>query len=116
MTEIKFFNDSNVKQLRQELQEAINTVAAKYGLKATSLGNIGYDSSTLTTGKLSLAVGSSQPNCSETPLEDFVGKRFKAGSRTFTIIGVENGKLLGRTNRGARYLISRENLSTMIKL
>lgn len=116
MTEIKSFNDSTVKMLRKELEEAIQIVANKYGLKASSLGNIGYNMNTMHTGKISLAVASSQMDTDNEPLESFVGKRFKQGSRVFNIYGVENGKLLGRTNRGATYLIKRENVKTMIQL
>jgi len=116
MTKILNFNDSTVKLLRKEVEEAIKTVAAKYGLKASGIGNIGYTSTAMHTGKLSFAVEASQPDTNLLPLESFVGKSFKMGSRVFNIRGVEGEKLLGVTNRGARYLISRENLATMIQL
>jgi hypothetical protein len=114
MTEIKSFNDATVKAIRKELETAIQDIASKYGLKASTLGNIGYNMNTMHTGKITLAVGSSQMDVDNEPLESFIGKRFKQGGRTFNITKVEDGKLLGITNRGARYLIRKEQLSQMV--
>ena len=111
---IKHFNDATVKQLRVEVEAAINDIAKKYGLKASTLGRISYNSISLSTGKLNFALEAEQPDLTSMKLEDFISKRFKHGSRTFTIIGTEDGKLLARTNRGARYLLRVDQLSTMI--
>ena len=116
MAEIKSFNDASVRMLRKEMEEAIQAVASKYGLKATGLGSIGYNPSTLTTSKITLAVAGTQMDIQNEPLESFIAKRFKQGSRTFTIVRVENGNLIGRTNRGAHYILTRDNLSKMVKL
>ena len=109
MTEIKSFNDASVRALRKEVEEAIQAVASKYGLKASTLGNISYNMNTVHTGKLTFAVADSQKPTEGVLLGDLIGRRYKQGSRTFTIIGTEDGKLLARTNRGARYLIRRSN-------
>jgi hypothetical protein len=116
MSQIKSFNDSSVRALRKEVEEAIQAIASKYGLKASTLGNIGYTPSTMHTGKLTFAVADSQKPVEGVLLGDLIGRRYKQGSRTFTIIGTEAGKLLARTNRGARYLIRKEQLDTMIQL
>ena len=112
---ITSFNETNVKQFRLEVETALRQIAERHGLKASSLGSIGYNASTLHTAKLSFAIASSQLP-TDAPLESFIGKRFKQGSRTFTIYKVEGGKLVGRTNRGASYTISRDSLSSMIQL
>jgi hypothetical protein len=116
MTEMKSFNNANVKLLRNEMEEAIRSVASKYGLKVSGLGNIGYNMNTMTTGKITLAIEDSQDDVMALSMTDLVGKRFKSGSRTFTLISIENGKFIARTNRGARYIIAQEQLSKMIQL
>ena len=112
----KSFDKTLVQTVRNEVEEAIKTIAEKYGLKASSLGNIGYNDKTMHTAKLTFAIAETQAPVTGVLLSDLVGKRFKQGSRTFTIIGVEDGKLSARTNRGARYLIRQDQLSEMIQL
>lgn len=112
----KHFDKELVQTVRNEVEAALQTIAEKYGLKASTLGNIGYSPQTMTTAKLTFAIASSQEDVSSVNLIDLVGKRFKHGSRTFTIMGVEGEKLLARTNRGARYLIKKEHLAEMIQL
>lgn len=113
---INHFNDTTVKQIRVEVEAAINDIAKKYGLKASSLGRISYNSISLNTGKLTFALEAEQPDLSTMKLEDFINRRFKHGSRTFSILAVEGDKLIARTNRGARYLIRVDQLSTMIAI
>ena len=113
---IQQFNDSNVKQLRSEIESALRAIGAKYGLKVSGLGNIGYNLKTMHTGKLSFAVEASQTNVLNANPSDLLGKRFKAGSRTFTITGFSDGKYSARTNRGARYGITPAQLSEMVQL
>ncbi len=105
-----------VKQVRTEVEAALQTIAEKYGLRASSLGNIGFDNKTMHTAKLTFAIAESQTDIKETNLIDLIGKRFKHGARTFTIKGVEKGQLLAVTNRGARYLIKKDQLEGMIEL
>jgi hypothetical protein len=112
----KTFDRSLVQQVRNEVEDALKTIAEKYGLKASTLGNIGFNDKTMHTQKLTFAIAESQEPTTGVLLGDLIGKRYKQGSRTFTIIGVENGKLLARTNRGARYLIRQDQLADMIQL
>lgn len=113
---MKHFDDANVKLIRKEVEEALQKIAQRHGLKVSTLGNIGYNPSTMHTGKLSFAIEAKQIRVTETNLEDLIGKRFKQGSRTFNIRAIEDGKLLAVTNRGARYLIRKEQLNEMIQL
>lgn len=112
----KTFDRALVQQVRNEVEEALKTIAEKYGLKASTLGNIGFNARTMHTQKLTFAIAESQTPLEGVLLNDLVGKRFKHGARTFTITGMENGKYVGRTNRGAQYLLSKEHLSTMVQL
>ena len=105
-----------VQDVRKELEEAIKIVAEKYGLKASTLGNIGFTDTTMHTSKLVFALAEQQVPVTGILLDDLIGKRFKHGSRTFTITGTENGKLVARTNRGAQYLIRKDQLEDMIQL
>jgi len=113
---MKKFDQQLVKTVRQEVEEAISKIADKYGLKASTLGNIGYDDRTMHTAKLSFAIADSQSPLEGVLAIDLLGKRFKHGSRVFTITRVEGTKFAARTNRGATYLVTREQLSTMIQL
>ena len=113
---IASFNRKNVKEIREEFEAALQTVADKYGLKVASLGGGSFTSTNFTTGRVDVAIASSQSNVEEMELKDFIGKRYKAGSRTFTIIEIKDGKLVGRTNRGARYNIRIDQIAEMIEL
>ena len=110
------FDKALVQTVRTEVEEAIKTIAEKYGLKASTLGNIGYNDKTMHTAKLTFAIAETQAPVTGVLLGDLIGKRFKHGSRTFTITGTENGKLVARTNRGAQYVIRQEQLQEMIQL
>jgi len=112
---VKNLTQENVKLIREDLEKAISEVAAKYGLKASTLGNIGFNYKTMTTSKLTLALEDTQPTA-DAPMEELLGSRYKMGSRTFTLTSIQGEKFIGVTNRGARYLLSREDLSRMIKL
>jgi hypothetical protein len=112
----KTFDKSLVQQVRSEVEEALKTIAEKYGLKASTLGNIGFNDRTMHTQKLTFAIAETQAPVTGVLLSDLVGKRYKHGSRTFTIVGVENGKLLASTNRGARYLLRQDQVAVMIQL
>jgi hypothetical protein len=112
----KSFDRQLVQTVRNEVETALQTIAEKYGLKASTLGNIGFNDRTMHTAKLTFAIAETQTPIEGVLLGDLIGKRFKQGSRTFTIIGTEDGKLLARTNRGARYLIRKDQLADMVQL
>ena len=113
---MKTFDQNLVRQVRNEVEEALKTIAEKYGLKASTLGNIGYNDKTMHTSKLTFAIAESQTPLEGVLLNDLIGNRYKQGGRTFTITGIQNGKLVGRTNRGAQYLITKEQLASMVQL
>lgn len=110
---------NTVKVLRQDLEAAIAEVCKKHGLKRTTLGNITFDSinNTMTTAKLEFApMNPDLVNISTKPASDFVGRRFKMGGRTFTILKNDGGTLIGETQRGKRYKIRIEQLADMIEV
>jgi len=109
------FDALNVKHFRTELENTLNELATKFGLKVASLGNISYDKNILHTSKLSFAPISNQIPVTA-PLQNYVGHKYKHGNRTLTILSVQDGKLLAITNRNARYLITREQIKEMVKL
>ena len=109
------FNDLSIRTLRREVEQALADVAKRHGLRASTLGNISYTGSVMTTGKLTFSTLAAVPQL-EGPLESFIGRRFKQGSREFRILRVENGKLVGITNRSKSYIIRRDQLAEMIEI
>ena len=104
-------NKSNVDSLRNELEAAIRSVCEKHGLTASSLGTIAYTENYFTTGKLTVTV-----KREELPASDLVGKRYKLGRRTFTIMtDNQDGSVTARTDRGVSYRIPLAQLQSMIQ-
>lgn len=105
---------AQVQKIRYALEEALSAAAKDLGLTASGLGNISYDDKTLTTGRITFALESTQESFDN--LEDYIGKRYKHNRRIFTIEGIAEGKLRGRTQHGKVYLIKKDQLDTMIQL
>lgn len=112
---ITHLSNETVKEVRLEIEKALREIGERRGLKISTLGNLSYNATTIFTQKLTIALEESQ-KIEASSLIDYVGKRFKMGARTFTIEGVEKGKLVGRTNRGKGYLLTVEQVQNMIKL
>lgn len=110
------FTDESVKRVRAEIESALQEIGKRNGLKISSLGAISYSGKNLTTGKITIALESSQEPVYGVDLASLVGKQYKTGSRVFTILKVEDGKLLARTNRGALYTITRQRLAEMVQI
>ena len=113
--QITRFNDLSIKALRRDVEKALNDVARAHGLRVSTLGTISYSPNNLTTGKLTFAIESSQTSL-DLPLSELIGKSYKHGAKIMKITGVENGKAVGRTQRGKNYLITRDQLAGMIEI
>jgi len=112
---IKQFDKSNLESIRQDIESALSGVCKKYGINPTKVGNIRYTADSFST-KLDFNLIRENFNlqvATENP-ESFMHRKFKMGQRTFTIIEkAQQGKLVGITNRGKRYLLTPAQLLTM---
>jgi len=111
---ISSFDKKNLQMIRQDLNSALAEVCKKWGMIETKIENITYSDKSFKTKvnfnlsreDFNLTVASQNPSV-------FVGRKFKQGSRTFTISMDPLGRLVGTTNRGASYFLKSEQLISM---
>jgi hypothetical protein len=111
---ISSFDKKNLQLIRQDLNSALAEICKKWGMNPTRVENITYSEKSfktqlnfnLTREDFNLTVAAENPSI-------FVGRKFKMGSRTFTISQNALGKLIGTTNRGVRYILDPKQLISM---
>lgn len=116
MAKITSFDKTNLKQIRQDLDAAIDAVCKKYGMNPTGIGNIRFTADSFSTKiDFNLARPDFNPQVVSVNPEQFIGRKFKQGQRTFTIESIDSRtqKLVGRTNRGKGYLLTPSQLLLM---
>jgi len=119
---VKEFNNQNLKTLRNEIDNALATVAKKNGI-ALSIGRITYDSGSFRTKLEAAVVGANTSGASlhevqmKNALRDYgsmfgvsendYGKAFFSNGTRYTLIGLKPSRpkypVIGMSARGARY-------------
>lgn len=115
--QIQKFDRNSVKTLRTELEMAIAAVCEKRGLLPASLGNIRFTENSFSTSKLTFQTKAKVESVLNLNSSELLNKRFKSGQRIFTITTDNgNGTFNAKTNRGARYLLKKEQIARMVQL
>lgn len=119
---MKEFNNQNLKTIRQEIDNALATVAKKNGI-ALSIGRITYDGTSFRTKLEAAVVGANTSGVSlqevqmKNALRDYgsmfgvsekdYGKTFISNGSRYTLIGLKPSRpkypVIGMSERGARY-------------
>ncbi len=108
---IKQFDDKTARLVRAEIEKAIKEACDRIGVKAPSLGNMSYNSHTLTSAKL--VFGIITPPIDKDSI-GLMGQEFRQGAGRFKVVQIHETHVTATSARGKRYTIKYDQLNTMM--
>ena len=112
MAKITAFKDTNVKEFRHEIEKAIKEVCDRMGVKAATLGNCNFTSTSFSTAKLVFGI-QAEPLSKDTP--GLLRSTFRQGAGRFTVTQVNTDHVIATTSRGKKYTIRYDQLDNMAR-
>jgi len=108
---IKQFDRDTAILVRAEIEKAIKEACDRIGVKAPSLGNMSYNSHTLTSAKLVFGILTPQIDKDSVGL---MGQEFRQGAGRFKVVQIHETHVTATSARGKRYTIKYDQLNTMM--